>query len=145
MSDDLLQRRAVRMKKQSEAYHRAFVAELMLRQWLSLLDRLDEGSFVEATAVKAVLEVFDNRPADLVAVATRINDELSRFRAPCDHRERAVFLAAWALVEDAHTLEREATADFDDLAAAWAKWSRERDFNVGGPATKAPNEQGAAA
>ena len=43
----------------------------------------------------------------------------------------AVALAAWALVEDAYKLEREAADDLGDLAAVWAKWTREREFSNG--------------
>ena len=124
-------RHADRMKRQSEAFLRTVGAELLLRQGLSLLDRLGEGEFIEAMAIKSVLEVFEKRPADLVAVAGCISDQLKFFRAPCDYRESAILLAAWALVEDAYKLEREAADDLGDLAAVWAKWTREREFSNG--------------
>lgn len=123
--------------KRRQAESRCVVAKLLLRRIAGLYDRLGDGALSEAVAIKSVLEVLDKPSPNLPAVAARIEDQMKHFKGPGDgpdewSEEASILLCAWAVINQAIELDQTADAEPDDIGAQWLKWTRDRDFNVGG-------------
>ncbi len=133
--------------KHRQAESRCVVAKLLLRRIAGLYDRLGEGAFGEAMAIKSVLDVLDKPSPNLPAVAARIEDQMKHFKGPSDDpdewtEEASILLCAWAVIDHAIELDKAADAEPDDIDTQWLKWTRDRDFTIDDSNTTAPNARG---